>query len=141
MAHQRRTRPGTMEIETAPTTDDNVGGQLAVADDVVATVVGLAAKTVKGIHSMGRGSFLSFRRPSPTAGVGVEVGSREVAVDLDVVIEHGCNIREIARELRQKVADAVNKMASREVVEVNINVVDIWLAEDEEKEVKTPRVS
>jgi len=121
-----------------------ITGSLALSDDVVATIAGLAARQVKGIHSLGKSRLINFG-DDPKRGVGVEVGQREAALDLEVIIEYGCNIHETAAELRKKIAEVVYQMAGREVVEVNINVVDIHLEEEKKPEpppkpVERPRV-
>lgn len=105
--------------------DSNVpGGKLTLDEDVVATIAGLAARDVKGIHSLGKSRLISFG-DNPSRGVEAEVGKVEAAFDLDVIIEYGVDIREMAKDLRKKIGDEVNKMAGRRVVEINVNVVGI----------------
>jgi uncharacterized alkaline shock family protein YloU len=107
-----------------------IGGRLDMADDVVATIAGLAAREIKGIHALGAARLISFG-DDPKRGVDVEIGQREAALDLDVVIEYGCNIHETVADLRERIASVVHQMAGRQVVEVNINVRDIHLPEEE----------
>ena len=120
--------PEVVTIEEIPV-GNGIGGKLEMSEDVVATIAGLAAREIAGIHSLGRSRFISFG-DSPTRGVDAEVGSLEAALDLDVVIEYGCNIHEVAGTLRKRIADEVYKMAGRKVVEVNIRVVGIHMEED-----------
>jgi uncharacterized alkaline shock family protein YloU len=103
-----------------------IAGSLTLNDDVVATIAGLAAKDVDGIYSVGKTPFINFG-DNPTRGVGVEVGNTQAAFDLDIIVEYGHDIREVAKALRVKTAAEVNKMAGREVVEINVHVVDIKL--------------
>jgi uncharacterized alkaline shock family protein YloU len=88
---------------------------------------------VGGIHALGRSRFISFGEKL-TRGVDVEVGSREAALDLEVIIDYGTNIRDVAAELRKRIAMEVDRMAGRRVIEVNINVVGIHLPEDKKEE-------
>ncbi len=122
---------------TVDTSTDKVKGSVTMDHDVVATIAGLAAQQVEGIHALGASRLFSFG-DDPTHGVGVEVGKKQAALDLEVIIDYGYDMKEIAQNLRQTIADEVKKMAGREVVEVNINVIDIQL--DEESKDKTPRV-
>ena len=116
------------------------GGKLTLDGDVVATIAGLAAREVKGIHSLGKSRLISFGG-GPTRGVEAEVGKLEAAFDLDVIIEYGIDIREMASALREKIGEEVNKMAGRRVVEININVVGIQLPDSEKStEPATSRV-
>jgi uncharacterized alkaline shock family protein YloU len=106
-----------------------IAGSLTLSEDVVATIAGLAAKEVGGIHSVGKTPLISLG-DDPKRGVGAEVGEKQAAFDLDIVVEYGNDIREIAKELRERTAEEVKKMASRDVVEINVHVVDIKLPDD-----------
>ena len=131
-------------IENIKSDGDSVGGKLEMNEDVVATIANYAARKIKGIHTLGKAGFLNRSIGSdPTRGVAAEVGETQAAVDIEVVIEYGCNIHEVAAEMRQLVAGEVYKMAGRKVIEVNIKVVGIHLEDDEEdtkEETKKPRV-
>ena len=69
---------------------------------------------------------------SNIAGVQVEVGEKQAAVDLDIVVEYGASIVDLARAVRRNVITAVERMTGLEVIEVNIAVNDIQIpgAED-----------
>jgi uncharacterized alkaline shock family protein YloU len=127
------TNKDTVTIEDIPRGGSQIGGKIEMSEDVVATVAALAARQVSGIHALGRSRFISFGE-SLTRGVDVEVGSKEAALDLEVIIDYGTNIREVSAELRKRIADEVDKMAGRKVIEVNINVVGIHLPEQEKPE-------
>jgi uncharacterized alkaline shock family protein YloU len=75
-----------------------------------------------------------------TQGVGVEVGEREAAIDLDIVTWYGQSIIEISEAVRRNVIDRVEGMTGLKVVEVNINVDDIYIEELDEKPGPEPRV-
>ena len=114
------------------TIDENpsgIQGSITLNEDVVTTIAGLAARDVDGIHSLGKSGIFSLG-DDPKRGLNTEVGKIQAAFDVDVVIEYGKDIRAVAKELREKIAGEVNKMAGREVVEININVVDIKLPEE-----------
>ncbi|MGM0574747.1 MAG: Asp23/Gls24 family envelope stress response protein [Myxococcota bacterium] len=119
-------------IEDKPA-GDGVGGRLSINEAVVATIAGLAARDIPGIAELGTSRIIDFG-DSPTRGVAAEVGDMEAALDIDVVINYGEDLRAVADQLRRKVAAEVDKMAGRQVVEVNINVKDIRLPEGEQAE-------
>lgn len=106
-----------------------IGGALTLSEDVVATIAGMAAKEVEGIYSVGKTPWISLG-DNPTRGVDVEVGKKQAAFDLDIVVEYGRDIRELSRQLREKTAAEVSKMAGREVVEINLHIVDIKLPDE-----------
>jgi uncharacterized alkaline shock family protein YloU len=117
-------------------------GDITVADRVVAKIAGIAAREVPEIHKLGAGmarAFGAVRERVPgggsdvTQGVSVEVGERQAAVDLNVVVEYGASIADTARDVRANVINAVERMTGLEVVEVNIAVDDVHLPDEEEE--------
>lgn len=133
MATKKASGSKSVTIERTEASDKEPGGALRMADSVVRTIAGLAARQVEGIYSLGKPYIVSFAGDKPTRGVSAEVGDREAAIDLDVVINYGCDLRETAEKLRSLVAGDINRMAGREVVEININVVDVQVPEQEDK--------
>jgi uncharacterized alkaline shock family protein YloU len=133
MTTDKKTTKETVTIEQTPRGEDQIGGKIEMSEDVVATIAALAARQVGGIHALGRSRFISFGEKL-TRGVDVEVGSREAALDLEVIIDYGTNIRDVATELRKRIATEVDRMAGRRVIEVNINVVGIHLPEEKKEE-------
>ena len=117
-------------VEETPAGASKVAGRIEMSEGVVATIAGLAARDIPGIYSLGRSRLMSFG-DKPTRGVSAEVGQKEAALDIEVIIEHGCNIRQVADELRTKVAEAVDRMTGRKVLEVNLDVVDLHLPDKE----------
>ena len=73
-----------------------------------------------------------------TQGVSVEVGERQAAIDIDVVVEYGVSIPDVSQAVRENVIQRVEKMTGLEVTEVNISVDDVYLGDDSEPE--PPRV-
>lgn len=131
---------GKVQIEKAKGGGKDPGGHLYMGENVVRTIAGLAARRIEGIYSVGMPALMKFG-DNPTRGVKADVGDSEAAIDLDVVIEYGVDLRETAAKLRQMLGEEVNKMAGRQVVEVNINVKDIHLPEEEgDKDEDRPRV-
>lgn len=115
-----------------------IAGHVTLNADVVATIARLAARDVPGIHSVGKTPFINLGEDR-TRGVAAEVGQKQAAFDLDIVVEYGQDIKEIARHLRERTASEVKKMAGRDVVELNIHVVDIKLPEETQPK-RAPRV-
>ena len=60
-----------------------------------------------------------------TKGVGAEVGERQVALDLRVIVEYGKNIPSIFQETVAKIKKAIGDMPGLEVVKVNMHVEDV----------------
>ncbi|MFI9718948.1 Asp23/Gls24 family envelope stress response protein [Streptomyces sp. NPDC052396] len=123
-------------------------GRTTIADGVVEKIAGMAARDVMGVHAMGGGLARTFgavrdRVPgggkSVARGVKAEVGEVQTALDLEIVVEYGVAIADVARAVRENVIAAVERMTGLEVVEVNIAVSDVKLPDEEEEET-TPRI-
>ncbi|MGW6905503.1 Asp23/Gls24 family envelope stress response protein [Streptomyces sp. NPDC054940] len=123
--------------------DPGARGRTTIADGVVEKIAGMAARDVDGVHAMGSGLSRTFgavrdRVPggakSVSRGVKAEVGEVQAALDLEIVVEYGVSIADVARDVRENVITAVERMTGLEVVEVNIAVSDVKLPEEEEEE-------
>ncbi|WP_424185263.1 Asp23/Gls24 family envelope stress response protein [Actinokineospora sp. G85] len=145
------TEPSTPRAGMAPArlADDQSQGKTTIASNVVQKIAGMATREVTGVYAMGGGvsrAFGAIRERIPgagtvsTSGVSVEVGEKQAAIDLDVVVEYGVGIVELARAVRRNVINAVERMTGLEVIEVNIAVNDIHLP-DEGDEEPTPATS
>lgn len=69
-----------------------------------------------------------------TSGINVEVGEKQVAVDLDIVAEFGKDVNKIFDEMKTIISKEVKQMTGLEVIEVNVNVVDIKTADQHEED-------
>lgn len=128
--------------------DETSQGRTSIAAGVVQKIAGIAAREISGVHSMGGGVSRAFgaireRIPgsstsSSTSGVQVEVGEKQAAVDLDIIVEYGASIVELARAVRRNVISATERMTGLEVVEVNIAVNDIHFPQDDIGEEPAP---
>ena len=118
-------------------------GATTINDIVVQKIAALATRDVSGVHALGGGAARAFgaireRIPGASAsagqGVSVEVGEKQTAVDLQIVVEYGVSITDLARAIRRNVIGAVEQMTGLEVVEVNINVGDVHIPGDEDQD-------
>jgi uncharacterized alkaline shock family protein YloU len=123
--------------------DPATRGRTTIADGVVEKIAGLAAREVVGVHALGSGFARTLgavrdRVPgggrAATRGVKAEVGDVQTAIDLDIVVDYGVPIAELARVVRENVIAAVERMTGLQVVEVNIAVGDVKLPDEEDEE-------
>jgi uncharacterized alkaline shock family protein YloU len=124
-------------------------GTTTIADNVVSKIAALAAREVNGVAELGGsvGGAISgvFNRVTGsgneprTAGVSVEVGETQAAVDLTMKVQYPASIHEVADAVRQNVRDRITTMTGLEVVEVNVAVVDlVFPGEETDTEQKQP---
>ena len=109
-------------------------GTTSIESGVVAKVAGMAAREIPGLRH-GRQHRTRVRhgprhggRPAELMqGVSVEVGERQAAADLQLVVDYGVAIPDVATAVRRNVITAVERMCGLEVTEVNIKVADVHM--------------
>jgi uncharacterized alkaline shock family protein YloU len=118
-------------------------GSTTIADAVVTKIASIAAREVPGVHDLGGGAARAIGGVTRSIGVGgigvdermqgvaVDVGEREAAVDLTVVVEYGESIPQIAKTLRENITRRIEGMTGLTVTEVNVAVNDLYFPGDE----------
>lgn len=106
--------------------EKNKYGTVKIANDVVSVIAGLAATEVDGVAGMSGGITRDitemFGMKNLSKGVKVEVGEKEAAIDLFIIVEYGMKISDVARNVQENVKNKVETMTGLRVVEVNVNV-------------------
>ncbi len=112
-------------------------GTVKIANDVVAIIAGLAATEIDGVAGMSGGMTADFTEmlgmKSLSKGVKVEVGEKEAAIDLFIIVEYGSKIAEVASEVQRNVKNTVETMTGLSVIEVNVNVQDVNIPKEPKK--------
>ena len=114
-------------------------GELTFDDKVIQKIIGISLETIPGLLTINGGFFSNLadkivNNNDVTSGIDVEVGKKEVAVDLDIVAEYGVDISKIYEDIKRVIEKEVKHMTSLEVIEVNVNVVDIKTKEQYEED-------
>jgi uncharacterized alkaline shock family protein YloU len=115
-------------------------GITSIADTVVEKVAGIATREVRGVYDMGGGTTRAIGAVTQrvgladerSQGVSVEVGERETAIDLTVVIEYGESIPQVADQIRENVITRIEGITGLSVTEVNVAVNDLHFEGDNE---------
>lgn len=125
-----------MEVpDSVPATSTSTGrGQTRIADEVVSVIARIAADEVEGIHQIAESTFTGvLRRLGRHAGVSSEVGYEEAAIDVSIVVEYGFPVMHVAESLRTHIIDVVQHMTGIRVVEVNIDVHDVYVPKSRQR--------
>lgn len=113
-------------------------GKIRIADEVVKVIAGLAAIEIKGVAGMSGGLVGGIAemlgRKNLSKGIKVEVGEREAAVDIHVIVDYGVRIPEVAAQIQESVKAAIEQMTGLQVVEVNVNVQGVTFAHESREE-------
>ncbi|MCF0126105.1 MAG: Asp23/Gls24 family envelope stress response protein [Clostridia bacterium] len=113
-----------IEIEGEITTE-NEG--IKIADDVVAVIAGVAVSEVPGVAGMagtfaGGISEVFSGKKNMAKGIKVIIEGNKAKIDVNIIVEYGSRIPDVAFEIQTRVKKAVESMAGLNVEEVNVHV-------------------
>lgn len=125
--------------KTQEKTQSEIKGELTYDQKVVQKIIGMALSDIDGLLTVDGGFFSNLtdklvNNDDVTSGINVEVGKKQVAVDVDIVAEYGTNISKLYDQIKDKIYQRVMHMTGLEVVEVNVNVVDVKTKAEHEKD-------
>lgn len=113
-------------------------GGLKISDEVVAIIAGIAATEIQGVAGMSGGIAGGIAemlgRKNLSKGVKVEVGEKEAAIDLYIIVEYGSRIPDVAWEIQEKVKKSVETMTGLHVVEVNIHIQGVNIEKEHKRD-------
>ena len=100
---------------------------IKIADDVIAVIAGVAVAEVPGVAEMSGGfaggiSEVLSGKKNLSKGIKVESGEKETKIDVNIIVEYGTRIPDVAFEIQNRVKKAVENMTGLKVVEVNVHI-------------------
>jgi len=115
------------------TTDSSV----VISEDVVSVIAGVAVSEVPGVVDTAGGfaggiSEVLSGKKKLSKGIKVEVGEKETKIDVNIIVEYGTRIPDVAFEIQNRVKKAVKEMTGLEVLEVNVHVQGVRTPVDTE---------
>lgn len=123
--------------EIALSADNN---EIKIADDVVAVIAGVAVSEVSGVAEMAGGfaggiSEVLSGKKNMSKGIKVDVQEKNTKIDVNIIVEYGARIPDVAFEIQKRVKKSVESMTGLTVTEVNVHVqgVNTNLEKKEEK--------
>lgn len=108
-------------------------GVVRVSDEAIANLVTIAVKKVPKVVDLCGGVFDSlidgvyelFGRKTGRKGIRVNLGEKEVSVEISVIVEFGVEIGEIGSQIQENVRDAIENMTGLIVSEINVNITSV----------------
>ena len=136
------------ELEQVVNNEENGGevtlenSNIKIADDVIAVIAGAAASEVPGVASMAGGfaggiSEVFSGKKNFAKGIKVEAGEKETRIDVNIIVEYGVRIPDVAFEIQNRVKKAVESMTGRKVLDVNVHVKGVNTESNTVEEEKT----
>ncbi len=113
---------------------------VVISEEVVSVIAGVAVSEVKGVVDTAGGfaggiSEVLSGKKKLSKGIKVEVGEKDTKIDVNIIVEYGTRIPDVAFEIQNKVKKAVKEMTGLDVIAVNVHVQGVRTpAELENKE-------
>ena len=109
--------------EEIKTEDDGI----KISDDVVSVIAGVAVSEVQGVAGMAGGfaggiSEVFSGKKNLAKGIKTEINEKNVKIDVNIIVEYGSRIPDVAFEIQNRVKKAVESMTGLKVEEVNVHV-------------------
>ena len=109
--------------------------EIKISNEVVAAIAGKAVSEVNGVYGMAGGITEVFKgKKNLGKGIKVEVGEKETRIDVNIIVEYGVRIPDIAFEIQNRVKKAVEAMTGLKVSAVNIHVQGINTEDNKEQD-------
>lgn len=124
------------EITEIQEIEENNEG-IKISNDVVAVIAGIAVSEVQGVAGMSGGfaggiSEVLSGKKNLSKGIKVEANEKEVKIDVNIIVEYGSRIPDVAFEIQNRVKKSVENMTGLKVEEVNVHVQGVKTERDEE---------
>lgn len=100
---------------------------IEISTDVIAVISGVAVSEVQGVASMSGGfaggitEVLSGKK-NLAKGIKVEKTETTTKIDVNIIVEYGTRIPDVAFEIQNRVKKSVESMTGYKVEEVNVHV-------------------
>lgn len=127
--------------EVSITGKESKDNDIKISDDVVAVIAGVAVSEVSGVASMAGGfageiSGIFSGKKNMQKGIKVEIEGDVAKIDVNIIVEYGIRIPDVAFEIQNKVKKSVETMTGLKVDEVNVHIQGVDTEAKEEKDEK-----
>ncbi len=107
-------------------------GSVRIASDVITVIASIAATEVKGVASLGSKDFAEkIGVKGPNKGVKVQVNQEDTTIDIQLVIEYGVKILDVASKVQKNVKKSVETMSGLSVSCVNVHVQGVTMPKED----------
>ena len=124
MDEQNKENEEIVELDNEIKTENDT---IKISDDVVAVIAGVAVSEVPGVAGMAGGfaggiSEVFSGKKNLAKGIKVEIDEKNAKIDVNIIVEYGSRIPDVAFEIQTRVKKAVESMTGLKVEEVNVHV-------------------
>ena len=100
---------------------------IKISSDVIAVIAGVAVSEVPGVFGMAGGfaggiTEVLKGKKNLAKGIKVDTTDNKAKIDVNIIVEYGARIPDVAFEIQNRVKKAVENMTGLKVEEVNVHV-------------------
>ncbi len=111
--------------------------QIKISNETIATYAGIAVSEVSGVYGMA-GTFSGFTealsgKKNYARGIKVDIIDGKVKVDVNIIVEYGARIPDVAFDIQTRVKKSVETMTGLKILEVNVNVQGVHAIDEKEE--------
>jgi len=126
------------KVEQLDDLDQQLTDTTVISDDVIAVIAYMAVKEVPGVFAMGGGLVgdivEKFGKKSLDKGIKVITKGENVVIDICIFVEYGVKIPEMSIQIQNRVRKAVEDMAGKKVVAINLIIQGVKIQSSDGKE-------
>ena len=117
---------------------------IKISNDVIAVIAGVAVSEVQGVYGMAGGfaggiSEVFSGKKNMAKGIKVDKTDNKARIDVNIIVEYGSRIPDVAFEIQNRVKKSVESMTGLKVSEVNVHVQGVKTEKDEEDDKETEK--
>ncbi len=117
---------------------DEGNNGIKIANDVISVIAGIAVAEVQGVASMAGGfadgiTQVFSGKKNYSKGIKVEADDKDVKIDVNIIVEYGSRIPDVAYEIQKRVKKSVENMTGLRVEEVNVHVQGVKTEKETEE--------
>lgn len=115
--------------------EDNIN----ISEEVITTISGIAVSEISGVAEMAGGitggitEVLSGKK-NLSKGIKADVAGNNVKIDVNIIVNYGIRIPDVAFDIQNKVKQTVENMTGLKVNEVNVHVQGVNVEKTKEEE-------
>ena len=127
------------EVEEKVEIENGTEG-IKISSDVIAVIAGVAVSEVKGVYGMSGGfaggiSEVQKGKKNLAKGIKVETKEGETKIDVNIIVEYGVRIPDVAFEIQNKVKKSVEEKTGLKVSGVNVHIQGVKTEINEPQEI------
>lgn len=110
--------------------EENELGEINISNEVIEIITNIAAKEIEGVYEL-NSNFTEditgiFSKKPHTKGVYVKLIEEKVSIDLNIIVNFGVKIPEVAWKVQENIKSSVESMTGLEVEIINVNISGIY---------------